>query len=164
MRFNRSVLIALSAGLAAGLLIGGTLGYLSGRLTRRPPPGSIANQAIQVFRSGPSGEAGDAAQNAMANLLDSFIASQFEDSPIANIPLEGREDDKAVYIDILAADIQKDDLKVSVAEGTVTITGKIDRGGFSSRFERSFPVPEGADASRVNIRSEGDRVVIEFPK
>jgi HSP20 family molecular chaperone IbpA len=165
--------VALLAGLTAGGMVGYRIGHVTGRLaekssllTQEPPPGSIGKQAVQAFQLNPPPDPGSSshAANAMANLLDSFIASQFEVDPIANIPLERREDAKAVYIDVLSEGIQKNDLKISVAEGTVTITGSIDRGGFSARFEKSFPVPEGADASRVQIRPEGDRVVIEFPK
>ena len=72
------------------------------------------------------------------------------------------EDDKEYLIKVELPEVHKDDVKVTVENGNLTITGerkaekeeknrkyhRLER--FYGRFERSFSVPTDADESKVN--------------
>ncbi len=72
------------------------------------------------------------------------------------------EDDKEYLIKVELPEVHKDDVKLTVEGGTLTISGerktekeeknrrfhRVER--FYGRFERSFNIPDDADASKVN--------------
>ncbi|MDE3066737.1 MAG: Hsp20/alpha crystallin family protein [Verrucomicrobiota bacterium] len=72
------------------------------------------------------------------------------------------EDDKEYLIKVELPEVQKDDVKVTVESGTLTISGerkaeKEEKGRkfhrlerYYGRFERSFSIPDDADAGKVN--------------
>jgi len=78
-------------------------------------------------------------------------------SPLVDIA----EDDKEYLIKVELPEVQKDDVKVTVENGTLTIAGerksetetkgrkfhRVER--FYGRFERSFTVPDDAEADNV---------------
>jgi HSP20 family protein len=71
------------------------------------------------------------------------------------------EDDKEYLIKVELPEVQKDDVKVTVESGTLTISGerkaeKEEKGRkfhrverFYGRFERSFTIPDDAEADNV---------------
>ncbi len=91
------------------------------------------------------------------------------------IQMTTREDDKAVFYEIQVKDLAKEKVNIRVENETVTISGNIESTGssdeegatrmyFKSSFQRTFPVPEGTDASKARMRQEKDKIIVEFPK
>lgn len=81
-----------------------------------------------------------------------------------------KEDDKAVYYEISGVDQTK--LSTKVEDGMLTIEGRTKQekgqGGFratmQSSFHRSFPLPPNVDERKMEMSSEGDKVILKFPK
>ena len=110
------------------------------------------------------------AQRRMSSLLDwsslrrGNLATEEENisvpewAPLVDIA----EDNKEYLIKVELPEIQKDDVKVTVENGTLTISGerksekeqngrrfhRVER--FYGRFERSFSIPDDAEAENVN--------------
>jgi HSP20 family molecular chaperone IbpA len=90
--------------------------------------------------------------------------------------IKQREDKDYVYYDISIAGIDPRNLHVNVDDRQVNISGteekktenKTDNNSeesyFSTKFERSFPAPQGTDPSKVEIQHEKDKVILKFPK
>lgn len=83
-----------------------------------------------------------------------------------------REDDHFIYFEIPIKNLKKEKLKVNIANGMVQVTGQIEKkkqgkhasSYYSSSFHRSFPVPAGVDADKVQMSQEKDQLVVKFPK
>ena len=86
------------------------------------------------------------------------------------------EDDKEYFIKAELPEVKKDDMKVAVENGVLTISGerksekeeknrkyyRIERAYGS--FERSFSVPDDADADKVNAEFEDGVLRVHLPK
>jgi HSP20 family molecular chaperone IbpA len=100
--------------------------------------------------------------------FDSWYQKKFGGGDVAEI--SQREDDKFVYYDISVKGLNKEDLKVKVANGQINISGKTEKknegtGTFmSSMFQRSFPVPPNVDPNKVQMENEKDKLTVKFPK
>jgi HSP20 family molecular chaperone IbpA len=100
-------------------------------------------------------------------LMDSFMEDQFTVPPIRGTGVDGiskREDDGHVYYDVPIEGLKKEDVDVQVGDGQISVAGRIEKENFFSSFHRSFPIPDGVDAERVQIKPLNDKLVIEFPK
>lgn len=83
-----------------------------------------------------------------------------------------REDDAYVYYDILINDLAKSKIETQVENGYVTITGETRSAGegdssvrsFTSRFQRTFPVPENVDPEKMEMVTEEGKLTLKFPK
>ncbi|HXH75989.1 MAG TPA: Hsp20/alpha crystallin family protein [Bacteriovoracaceae bacterium] len=106
--------------------------------------------------------------------FDNWFADKFGGS-INEIKQD--EDDKFVYYRLDLEGLDKDSVKIDVINGQVNISGeKSDiqaeedpsgggtRSEFYQSFQRSFPVPEGVDSDKVDFKTEGDQIVVKFPK
>ncbi len=87
------------------------------------------------------------------------------------------EDENFIYYDIGINKLARNTVDVKVANGMIEITGKvvtaaedtIDKGdhnisAFHASFERSFPVPQGVDATKYAVDAKEDKIEISFPK
>ncbi len=86
------------------------------------------------------------------------------------------EDDKAYVIKAELPEVRKEDLKVSVEDGVLTLSGerrfeKEDKGKRYHRveraygsFTRSFTVPDDADASKVHAEFKDGVLVVRLEK
>lgn len=88
------------------------------------------------------------------------------------------EDSKNVYYRISLKGLDKNSLRVDVVNGQLNIFGEknevqaqedpdrnaVSKSEFHQSFQRSFPVPENVDETKVKIKTEGDEVVVQFPK
>lgn len=86
------------------------------------------------------------------------------------------EDDKFVYYKVDIQDVDRDTIKTDVSGGQVTISGSrseiqaeeaegtdVKAESYQS-FHRSFPVPSGVNADKVEFETKGNELVIKFPK
>jgi HSP20 family molecular chaperone IbpA len=102
--------------------------------------------------------------------FDSWYQKKFGGGDVADI--SQREDDKFVYYDISVKGLNKEDLKVKVANGQINISGKTETKNengntgtyMSSMFQRSFPVPPNVDSNKVQMENEKDKLTVKFPK
>lgn len=88
--------------------------------------------------------------------------------------IETREDQNFIYFDVKVGDPSATEIRTKVENGYLTITGesKSNKGdddswiksSFTSRFTRSFPLPENVDPDRMEMVQEQDKIVIKFPK
>jgi len=105
--------------------------------------------------------------NEVRKLFENFFEEQFTVPPLQGLggeSIQRREDDRAIYYDLPIDGLKKDNLKLTIEDGQIQISGRVEGLGSVQEFHKSFPVPEGVDAERVSIRQEQDRVVIEFPR
>jgi HSP20 family protein len=91
-------------------------------------------------------------------------------------PVDITEDDKEYTIKAELPDIKKEDVKVTVQDGVLNITGerkleKEEKGKKYHRieraygsFQRSFTVPENADSSKVNASFKDGVLMVKLPK
>jgi HSP20 family molecular chaperone IbpA len=100
--------------------------------------------------------------------FDSWYHKKFGGGDVAEIMQ--REDDKFVYYDISVKGLNKEDLKVKVANGQINISGKTETKNegtgtyMSSMFRRSFPVPPNVESSKVEMENGKDKLTVKFPK
>jgi HSP20 family molecular chaperone IbpA len=77
-----------------------------------------------------------------------------------------KEDEKSVSYEISGVDATK--LSASVRDGYLTLTGEANKkvGGATvqSSFQQSFPLPRNVDTAKMETSSEGDKVILRFPK
>lgn len=86
--------------------------------------------------------------------------------------IESREDDKNYYFEIKGEKGKLKDIQVQVEQGMLHIQGKFEskstgsvfQSNVVSSFERSFPVPEGADEKGMQMDQLEDKIVIRIPK
>ncbi len=86
------------------------------------------------------------------------------------------EDDEYIYYRIELEGIDKNNFKIDVTDGQLNISGVIDKlsedssnGSFSKSrlrksFNRSFPVPSGVDADKVEFETKENELIVKFPK
>jgi len=86
------------------------------------------------------------------------------------------EDDKEYLIKVELPEVKKEDVKVTVENGTLTISGERkseteEKGKkfhrterFYGRFERSFSVPDNADGSNVKAEYKDGLLRVHLPK
>jgi HSP20 family molecular chaperone IbpA len=88
------------------------------------------------------------------------------DVEVGGEEITAKEDDKSVSFELKG--VEGSTLNTSVRNGYLTITGETKKEAagmvMSSQFERSFPLPAGVDASKMETISEKDKVVLRFPK
>lgn len=90
-----------------------------------------------------------------------------------------REDEKFVYYDITVKNLEAASINTKIEDGYITITGKVEKTSFgrddednpnsqtfySSTFNRTFPLPDNVDSSKMEMTSEeGQKVILKFPK
>jgi HSP20 family protein len=112
-------------------------------------------------------------------MLKSFGAQGFGGSSffkISDIDVEESEDKEFKYLNLDIKNVAKDGLKVDIKNGMVSISGKIveknetkDKNGQSfsqsiSQFSRSFPIPDGVDATKVDTVEKEGKLILKFPK
>ena len=87
-----------------------------------------------------------------------------------------REDEKAYYIEVDLPGVKKEDIKVDLKDGTLTISGerkfkeevkeedyyKIETA--IGKFSRTFTLPEDADAENIDAKSQNGVLEIVIPK
>lgn len=83
--------------------------------------------------------------------------------------IQRREDDHFVYFDLRLQDPKSTSLNSKVEDGYLNITGKVEKNQdednyFSSSFSKTFPVPDGVDAEKMQTEADGDKVTFKFPK
>ncbi|MEE9187159.1 MAG: Hsp20/alpha crystallin family protein [Bacteroidota bacterium] len=97
-------------------------------------------------------------------------------SNVFSPPVDFYEDEKNVYVEVELPGLSKEDVKVSVHEGLLTIEGvrKTERGGEGANylqfegkfgtFSRSFDLPEEVNADNASARFENGVLRVEFPR
>ena len=106
--------------------------------------------------------------------FDSWFGDRFGGGSVGDIAK--REDDAYVYYDIKLPGADGQTIKTRVNQGFIHITGEEKRSGSkksesgistsfqSSSFTRSIPIPENVLAEKMEMVSEGDKIVLKFPK
>ncbi|WP_222167083.1 Hsp20/alpha crystallin family protein [Edaphocola aurantiacus] len=91
-------------------------------------------------------------------------------------PVNISEQDNSFYIEVMAAGVAKEDIKLNVVDNMLTIsyekhepakdtTGKLLRSEFGIRsFKRSFTLGEKVDATKINASYENGILRIALPK
>ncbi len=86
----------------------------------------------------------------------------------AQLNISTREDENFIYMDIDLTSFDKDSLSAKVENDTLVIEGiqksEDSNSSTSSHFYQSFPVPEGTDASKVDMFYEDHKLILKFPK
>lgn len=83
-----------------------------------------------------------------------------------------RADKDFIYYEIEIEGAEGNRIDTKVEKGMISVSGEIKRklgaagqsGSYTSRFERSFPVPEDADADRMETITEPGLLVLKFPR
>lgn len=93
-----------------------------------------------------------------------------------NISVKKIEDSDFVYYEIRAEDLNPTSINTKIENGSLTITGTLEkmtdsseqsastRSLFKSSFARTFPLPEYVDPNKMEMSPEKDRIVLKFPK
>lgn len=119
----------------------------------------------------------------MREEMDKLMSRGFSNFPDSDFYNESKlndihqdEDDRFVYYRIKLENIDKDSLKVDVANQHVSISGQSsheesnkDEGSESQfksymSFSRTIPVPRGVDESRVSFETKDSELIVKFPK
>lgn len=113
--------------------------------------------------------------NTTKNPFDFWYSNKFGGGSIEDI--SKREDDNFVYYDIKVENLNLTSINTKVENGNISITGSVekkedsgDKDGSSSRvyfrstFARSFPLPEGVDANKMETNADKDKITLKFPK
>lgn len=82
----------------------------------------------------------------------------------SNFEIHQAEDRSFKYIKINAPKVKKDNIDIQINNGMITIKGEIASENSRSQFSQSFNVPYGVMADKVSIETEGEEIVIKFPK
>jgi len=100
-------------------------------------------------------------------ILDDLFEEQLEVPPLRGVGDDGmtrREDAGHIYYDVQIEGLKREDLKIRVGEGMISISGKYERENFISRFDRSFSIPEGVDPASARITPHADKLVLQFTR
>lgn len=109
-----------------------------------------------------------------ASPFDSWFGDRFGGGSVSDI--KQREDDKHVYYEIQLNGVEGESVRTRVEDGRLTITGEVrkeegkagedgsTRSFYSSSFVRSFPLPEGVDAEKMEMTTEKNKIVVKLPK
>ncbi|MGB0454440.1 MAG: Hsp20/alpha crystallin family protein [Bacteriovoracaceae bacterium] len=105
-----------------------------------------------------------------------FDSDSFGGFSSDGIKVEEHEDDDFKYVEILADGIDKNSIKIDIANGMISISGEIRKtednqssgsrsmSSYVSSFSRSFNIPYGVSEENVKIDTEDNKIVIKFPK
>lgn len=109
---------------------------------------------------------------AKGNPFDFWFTDKFGGGTINDI--SKREDDDFVYYDIKVDDVSGTSINTKIENGYITITGTLEKKNgaddgsgqsvFKSTFNRTFPLPEHVDQSKMQMTPEKDKIVLKFPK
>ena len=101
----------------------------------------------------------------LLNPFDYLFADKFGGHAITGVTT--REDTETVFYEI-GLQLKKIPVISTKIEGAfVTVIGSIQKNNsekYLQRFIQTLPVPDGTDASRMQVSSEVDRVTLKFPK
>lgn len=113
------------------------------------------------------------------SMVDSFFGDDFFNTwrePLNMPAVNVKETDKTFNLEVAAPGLQKDDFKIEVDKGLLTISvekeeskeekdDQFTRREFSYRsFKRSFWLPEEVSAEKIAARYEGGVLTVELPK
>lgn len=112
------------------------------------------------------------------SMADMFFGNAFKTlgsmmGGVGNIQTSQREDKDYKYIDIAADGIDKNNLDISIKDSQISIQGQIKQekkengvvtSTFSSSFMKSFPVPDGVDATNPQFDTTEGKISIKFKK
>ena len=113
------------------------------------------------------------------SMVDSFFGDDFFNTwrePLNMPAVNVKETDKTFNLEVAAPGLQKDDFKIEVDKGLLTISvekeeskeekdDQFTRREFSYRsFKRSFWLPEEVSAEKIAARYEGGVLIVELPK
>lgn len=111
----------------------------------------------------------------MRNPFDSWFSDKFGGGSVEDI--SKREDDKYIYYDIKIENLNLTSINTKVENGHISITGTLEKKNdskdkdnfsshsyFKSTFSRTFPLPDGVDAGKMETVPEKDKIVLKFPK
>ncbi|NDD90626.1 Hsp20/alpha crystallin family protein [bacterium] len=127
------------------------------------PSDSQGNQ--QTFGQDQNEEPDVAAQ--ARQMMQQFLEEQMEIPEVTSMggaQITRREDQAHIFYDVPITGLQKQDLQISVGDGMITVSGKVQNQDLFSSFRKSFSIPEGVDAEKVKITPQEEKLVIEFPK
>ena len=107
------------------------------------------------------------------NPFDFWYSQQLNGGSIEDIAK--RQDDNFVYYEIKVGDFNLTSLNTKVEQGQIRVTGSVEKRDepgesgniqsyFKSSFARTFPLPEGVDANKMETISEKDKIILKFPK
>lgn len=186
---NKSLLLVLTFVGGAAIGIFGTKAYeaeMSKDVSHVPTPArSLATFYDRVFDD--DFFAQNQAPIRQMQKMREEMARTFSEQPSFDSWFEGKfggalseiaqeEDKNFVYYRLGLNGIDKESVKIDVMGNQFTISGERsevqaqEEGNEESQleyyhsFRRSLPVPRGVDASKVSFRTEGDHIVIQFPK
>ncbi|MBU6376449.1 MAG: Hsp20/alpha crystallin family protein [Bdellovibrionales bacterium] len=100
-------------------------------------------------------------------MMQQFLEEQMEIPEVTSMggaQITRREDQTHIFYDVPITGLQKQDLQISVGDGMITVSGKIQNEDLFSSFRKSFSIPEGVEAEKVKIIPQEEKLVIEFPK
>lgn len=115
----------------------------------------------------------------METLFESRVAPMFRDEHLNHKmqpPVNISESEQTFNIEVLAAGINKEDIKLQVVDNLLTISyeknepaqeakGKVLRHEFAVRsFKRSFTLGESVDAEKINASYENGILNVTLPK
>lgn len=115
----------------------------------------------------------------METLLEGRVAPMFREEHLNHKmqpPVNISESEKTFNIEVLAAGINKEDIKLQVVDNMLTISyeknepaqeakGKVLRHEFAVRsFKRSFTLGESVDAEKINASYENGILTVALPK
>ncbi len=150
--------------------------------------GMAAQWSLQKIRGKPAPPASYFSKNITPDEFDQILDQDYEANffkPISklaasyggalgeeNIHVQQREDQNYVYYELALNGIESKNLNIQVENGQVSVAAKIDKdsddGGqhitYHSSFNRSFPAPPNADAQKVEILHEANKMILKFPK
>ena len=107
-------------------------------------------------------------------LSQSLSANSF--SSTNNIEINHLEDDHFKYVEITGEGLDKNNTKIEVESGMISISaetaqknesqnqGNFSSSSFVSKFQQSFNVPEGVSEEDVKIDYSENKVTLKFPK
>jgi HSP20 family protein len=126
----------------------------------------------------------NATQPAISNLFENFFGRDTDEffnlartgtgAPAVNV----KEDNEAFWVEVAAPGLKKEDFKVTLDNGLLTISteshgkheekngeGRYTRREFSYRsFSRSFTLPNTVEADRIDARYQDGILHLEIPK
>lgn len=115
--------------------------------------------------------------NNFNKLMDSWMDEAFANSPLANFKpaVDVTEDNDKYYYHVSLPGAKKDDIKVDVHNGVITISGerKIEKSenakvhrmeSYYGSFSRSFSLPEDVNADNIKAEFKDGILNISLPK
>lgn len=109
-----------------------------------------------------------------ARPFDSWFGDRFGGGSVGDITK--REDGSHIYYEIKLPGAEGQTVKTRLSQGFLIITGETKRSGSqkseagvstsfqTSSFTRSIPIPKNVLAEKMEMVSEGDKIVLKFPK